>query len=103
MRVDREMVDDVTVLRLTGDLDARSAPDAQQRLTSLISPGTPVLLELSGVGYVSSAGLRTLLMTYRRAQQSQTSISLIGVPETLRSRVERDLREYEGLSREPPR
>jgi anti-sigma B factor antagonist len=85
MRVDKRTVDAVTVVSLTGDLDARSAPVAQQELSDLIPDGTPVLLDLSNVGYVSSAGLRMMLMAYRRAQQSGTAIGLVGVPETLRT------------------
>jgi anti-sigma B factor antagonist len=85
MQVDKRMVDAVTVVSLTGDLDARTAPAAQQELSDIIPDGAPVLLDLSRVGYVSSAGLRMMLMAYRRAQQSGTTIALVGVPETLRT------------------
>jgi anti-sigma B factor antagonist len=85
MQVDKRMVDAVTVVSLTGDLDARTAPATQQELSDIIPDGAPVLLDLSRVGYVSSAGLRTMLMAYRRAQQTGTTIALVAVPETLRT------------------
>jgi len=84
MQVTRRMVEDVTVVSLTGDLDARTAPAVQQELSELIPDGVLVLLDLGGVGYVSSAGLRMMLIAYRRAQQSGTTIALVGVSETLR-------------------
>jgi anti-sigma B factor antagonist len=54
-------------------------------LLSRVVPGqAPVLLDLSEVGYISSAGLRILLLAYRRAEQTGTPIALVGVSETLR-------------------
>ena len=85
MQLDKRMVDTVTIVSLTGDLDARTAPAAQQELSDVIPDGTPVLLDLSNVGYVSSAGLRMMLMAYRKAQQSCTPIALVGVPDALRT------------------
>lgn len=83
MEVNERVVHAVTVVSLVGDLDARTAPAAQERLTGVLPVRTPVLLDLSGVGYISSAGLRTLLVTYRRAQGAGTPIALTGLSPTL--------------------
>ncbi|WP_306210600.1 STAS domain-containing protein [Actinoplanes sp. RD1] len=83
VRIDKRMDGTVTVLSLRGDLDARTSPRAQADLSGLIPGGTPVLLDLAGVGYVSSAGLRTMLMVYRRAQSTGAAIALAGVSESL--------------------
>jgi anti-sigma B factor antagonist len=78
------MVGSVAVLTLTGELDAQSAPATQVMLSRVMPGQTPVLLDLSEIRYISSAGLRTLLLAYRRAQRIGTPIALVGVSETLR-------------------
>jgi anti-sigma B factor antagonist len=55
----------VTVVTLVGDIDGNTAPQAQAEIVRLVAPGTRMVLDMSGVGYLSSAGLRMLLLTYR--------------------------------------
>jgi anti-sigma B factor antagonist len=82
--VNKRMVGSVAVLTLAGELDAHSAPATQVMLSRAMPGQTPVLLDLSEIRYISSAGLRTLLLAYRRAQRFGTPIALVGVSETLR-------------------
>lgn len=57
----------VTVLHLTGNLDAASYEQLQSRANELIQVGTRnILLDLSGVPYMSSAGLRALNTIYKQ-------------------------------------
>jgi anti-sigma B factor antagonist len=85
VRIDRQINGAVTVLSLNGDLDARTAPKAQADLSAFLPDGYPVLLDLAGIGYVSSAGLRALLMVYRKAQAKGTRIAITGASESLQT------------------
>jgi len=49
----------VTVFRLVGELDLASAPDLIAALTD--GAATPVVLDMAGVGFVDSTGVRVLL------------------------------------------
>lgn len=69
--------DGVQIVAFNGDLDARTAPLAHQRATGTLSLGSPVVLDLSRVPYVSSAGLRMLLLLHRARQR------IAGVPMVL--------------------
>jgi len=84
IRVNKRMVGSVAVLTLTGELDAHSAPTTQLMLSRVMPGKAPVLLDLSEIRYISSAGLRTLLLVYRRAQRIGIPIALVGLSETLR-------------------
>lgn len=84
MEIDFREVDDVRVVSLQGDLDGRTAPAAQAELLPLILPGASVLLDLSGVPYMSSAGLRMMLLVYRHAQSVDSRIALVGLSEDIR-------------------
>jgi anti-sigma B factor antagonist len=81
MRLHTEVRDDVTVIALDGSLDSRTAPQTQQEIEALFPDHGLVLLDLSGTTYMSSAGLRVLLLMYRRAQTGAARLALTGVPE----------------------
>jgi anti-anti-sigma factor len=57
------------VMTPTGRLNAESAQTFQERLLSCIDAGeTSVLLDLAQLDYISSAGLRSLLIAAKRLQ-----------------------------------
>ena len=84
MEIEFETVDGVVVVTLFGELDSRTAPIVQDKLMDLPSPEARVLLEMSGVNYISSAGLRALLMLYLRMANSDGRVALVGLTESIR-------------------
>ncbi|MFI5531479.1 STAS domain-containing protein [Kitasatospora sp. NPDC051853] len=85
MEVVTRMADGVTCVELTGDLDARSAQGVFSGIVDVMPQGTPLLLDLSGVPFISSAGLRVLLMVHRRAQGAEVEVALAGLSSHLRN------------------
>lgn len=77
-----------TVVALDGELDSGSAPAVQERLAALVPSDGRVLVDMSAVPYMSSAGLRTMLLLYRNAQAVGTSICLIGLSPELRQMMD---------------
>jgi len=67
MEISRQKSADLLVLRLTGRLDANWCAHVQNALTAAVRDGEHrVHLDMAGVSYVSSAGLRVLLATYKQ-------------------------------------
>jgi anti-sigma B factor antagonist len=67
MDISVENVGLVAVIRFHGNLDTNSAPEGQQSLNKIIDDGgSKLLVNLAGVDFVSSAGLRILLVTAKR-------------------------------------
>ena len=66
--------DNATVLVLQGNLDAGTAPDATETIANTIQQASAagrsanVALDLSGVAFMSSAGLRTFLAATQEAR-----------------------------------
>lgn len=83
MQLEKHMQGDVTIIALDGTLDSDSAPRVQQDLSELVPDGAAVLLDLSGVSYMSSAGLRVLLLVYRQARETGARLALAAVPEEI--------------------
>lgn len=71
-----ECADDGRV-RIAGRLDAAQAPHAQAALDGL--SGAPLVLDCSGLDYISSAGLGVLLKTQKRLMASGGRLRLMGV------------------------
>jgi anti-anti-sigma factor len=58
---------DVLVLHIKGRLDAVSSPTAEKKVFECINNGqSKLLLDFSGVSYLSSAGMRMLLSTTKK-------------------------------------
>lgn len=67
-------------LSAKGRIDALSSPEIQAVLMTLIMDGArTVLIDLSGVNYISSAGLRLFLSTQKQMQKVGGEILLIGL------------------------
>jgi anti-sigma B factor antagonist len=83
MDIHVQTLDQVTVVELGGDLDESSAPDAQGQILSLALSGCKILLDMSKVTFMSSAGLRFLLVTYRTIAGRGGKVVLVGLSEYL--------------------
>ena len=80
MEFAQESAGDVVIARLAGRLDSSSAPAAEEQLTRLVGSGVPRLaIDLSKLDYISSAGLRVLLLVARKVQQAQGKLALFGL------------------------
>jgi anti-sigma B factor antagonist len=88
MDISVESVEEVVLVRIVGDVDGSTAPQAQNQIMPLVQPGSRILLDMSGVPYMSSAGLRMLLSTYRQAANQNGRIALIGLAEELKDTME---------------
>jgi len=82
--VDVKSLRSVTVVSLDGELDGKSAPEVQEKVLPLVEPGGKILLDMSKVPYMSSAGLRMLLSIYRQVTGKKGGIVLAGVAEEIR-------------------
>ncbi|RSS81793.1 STAS domain-containing protein [Streptomyces sp. WAC06614] len=73
-----------TVLVATGEINSETSGRLLAALLPLVREGRPLRIDLTSVTYVSSAGLRTLLVVYREAQHAEVAVTLYGVSEEVR-------------------
>jgi anti-sigma B factor antagonist len=74
----------ITVVKVTGEIDAASAATAQQKVLPLSVPGCKIILDMSKVAYMSSAGLRMLLSIYRQISGIKGKVVLLGLSDELK-------------------
>ncbi len=84
MNVTTQEIDSVTVVRVEGNLDTNTSPEAQEHFDGLLDKGaSKILVDCQKVEYVSSAGLRVLLATMKRLSTSEGSLRICGLNETI--------------------
>ena len=74
----------VTVVKLSGAIDGNTAPEAQSRILPLMESQPSVVLDMGKVEYMSSAGLRTLLLLYRQAASRNGKVVIAGLQESIK-------------------
>jgi len=80
-----ETIEKTTVVWLKGALDHSTRGSMEMELLSLASYGNKLLLDLTEVGYISSAGLHLLLDLYRHCKQQNASMALSGPSDQIRN------------------
>ncbi|RDK04114.1 STAS domain-containing protein [Paraburkholderia lacunae] len=70
----------VRQVSLSGRLDSATSGDFEKHLQTLFeSSGARALMDFSSLDYISSAGLRVVLMAAKRAKQAQGRLVLCGL------------------------
>jgi anti-anti-sigma factor len=77
-KVTRSPDEDVVHLVLEGDLDVASAPLLLEYLRNLIRPEFPedISLDVSGLSFIDSAGLFSLVVLQKRAAENRAKFTL---------------------------
>jgi anti-anti-sigma factor len=89
MELEIKMIDGAVSIILKGRIDANTAPVIEQKLLSLISEGTRKLItDLSEVWFISSAGLKALLVALKEAKREKGDLLLAGVQAEVREVLE---------------
>ena len=85
MDITQERDGDVVVVRLAGRLDSSAAPAAEERLLAVVAGAAPsVAIDMSALSYISSAGLRVILVAAKKVQQEKGKLALGGLGANVR-------------------
>ncbi|OZM70393.1 hypothetical protein CFN78_26120 [Amycolatopsis antarctica] len=73
------MVNEVAVVRMHGDVDARTAPVLAERLAQELrrSDRRVVVVDLRGVGVLEPAGLQVLITAQERAREKHVAVRIV--------------------------
>ncbi len=85
MQISVKTTNKVNVLAFEGRLDTQTSPDAQQQLTRLIKEGeTKILVNFEKLNYISSAGLRVLLVVAKQLKTIDGELRVCGLNEVVK-------------------
>ena len=85
MQIGEARQDGVIVITPAGRIDTTTAGALESRLASALTGASPhLVVDLSAVDYISSAGLRVLLVAARRVQATSGRLALCGMGHPVR-------------------
>jgi len=75
----------VTRAEVQGSIDGQTAPMVREELQPVIESAQKLILDLTQVSYLSSAGLRLLLLLYREFTAKNGKLVMVGVSPDIRA------------------
>jgi anti-sigma B factor antagonist len=85
MKVTLSQENGVNVISIEGSIDGKTAPMIRQEIGPTLEGAKTAILDLSKVDYLSSAGLRLLLLIYREFSAKSGKLVLLGVSDDIRT------------------
>ena len=83
MEIRQQTVDGITIVSIVGEIDGSTAPEVQAQVVPLIAADAKIVLDMTAVAYMSSAGLRMLLVVYRGVAGQGGTVVLTGLSQDL--------------------
>lgn len=76
---------EVNIIKIGGNLDTESFPEAQARITQMIEQGArKILMDLKELIYISSAGLRVLLNAAKQLKEHDGELRISNLNEIVK-------------------
>ncbi|MBM7556733.1 STAS domain-containing protein [Halanaerobacter jeridensis] len=88
MKIEVEKKDNIKIIRLIGDLDGTSAPEVREEIISHINDNSKLVFDMSQCEYISSAGLRVLLIIAKKLKAKGGQGVLAGLVEEVKDVME---------------
>ena len=85
MIITRTTKNNVVTLAIEGNMDTIHSVQLSDELEKIFSEGAfNIQLDLTGLNFISSSGLRVLLAAHKKANSMGTKLELFGVSETVK-------------------
>jgi len=88
MQFYKEERDGITMIAAQGDIDGGTAGQLQDYILPSFVPKCRILLDMSQVPYVSSAGLRVMTILYRQTKEQNGALVLVGISHEIQAAME---------------
>jgi anti-sigma B factor antagonist len=84
MEININTIDSLQIVTLDGEIDSSVASEVTEKIVPLVTEKAKIILDMTAVAYMSSAGLRTLLSIHRQASNSDVPLILVGLSEEIK-------------------
>jgi len=80
MEINQTCIDNVPIVSVSGRIDAATSKDLESILNDLIDQNkSEIVLDLQGVTYISSVGLRVLLAAQKKVRTKKGGVKLVSL------------------------
>jgi anti-sigma B factor antagonist len=88
MEINTIIQDNATIVKISGSLDGNTVNDAQDKIMPLLTGKMSMILDMEKCEYVSSAGLRLLLMGAKQISTQGGVLVLSGLSDEIKDVME---------------
>ena len=89
MKLNHRRIDSIDLVEMSGRLVMADAPEARQRLESIIEQGSgKLIIDLSDVGFMDSSGLSVLISTFKQTRTKDGDVVLLNPSPAVRTLFE---------------
>jgi anti-anti-sigma factor len=89
MKIETRQEPNATIVSLAGRMDALTAPEFEKKMNKIIDEGSGnLVVDLKGIDYISSAGVRSILVIAKRLKTDSGRIVLAGLTDIVREVLE---------------
>ncbi len=83
MEITTREQDGITIIDISGRLDASNSKEAENTILAAEGEGSKILLNLEDLEYISSAGLRVLLLSAKKARTTHGKFCIVALTESV--------------------
>jgi anti-sigma B factor antagonist len=83
MNIDVTSTEGITIAQIAGEIDSHTSPMLMEKLAPHLSEDARIMLDMSGVTFMSSSGLRQLLLLKRQLIEVKGKVVLVGLSSRL--------------------
>ncbi|BAQ65989.1 STAS domain-containing protein [Geminocystis sp. NIES-3709] len=84
MEINISAIDNVQIVTIDGEIDSSVASQVTETIIPLVTEEAKIIIDMTQVAYMSSAGLRTLLSMHRQATAKEAHLILVGLSEEIK-------------------
>ena len=85
LSMDTDNIQSVSVMKVNGRIDSDTAPEFERALLQMLDDNrNKIILNLAGVEFLSSAGLRVLVKALKAAQSCGGDVRLVSLSEPIK-------------------
>jgi anti-anti-sigma factor len=93
MEITTRTQDGITIIDISGKLDASNSKVAEKTILDAEGEGSKIILNMENLEYISSAGLRVLLLSAKKARSGHGKFCIVSLSESVQ-----DVFEISGFS-----
>lgn len=84
MNIEKQLINKEYTIRLTGRLDTNTAPELEVCIKEVFNEIDSLIFDFQNLEYISSAGLRVLLASYKKMHERNGKFAVINYNDTIK-------------------
>ncbi|WP_417820143.1 STAS domain-containing protein [Terasakiella sp.] len=82
MNIETREINDIVIFELDGEVDLETSPTLRKSLLAHVNVGKSVVVGMSGVAYIDSSGIASLVEAYQTSRRNNSGFILAAISDS---------------------